>query len=154
MALAPASVATSIAAVSISGVTVKDLTGIKDELFNRDCPVLMPSPADFITGLSIERESYGADSVAFKYVRYTFNYEFFYCEAGTGRGIYDHFQALVTAWGTVLDAFIANSTISNSAVIDAYPTAADIGIVTDPTGKEFFGFRFALGILEWVNKTT
>lgn len=151
MALAPASIATSIATLSITGVTIRDLSAIATEVFARDCPMLMPDPEKFLTGFSVTRETLGTDAVAVRNVKYTLNYLLFFREVGEGRGLFDYFQTLITLWGTVQDAFIANSVLSNSAVIESFPSSADVGLVSDPTGKQFFGFPVSIQVMEYVN---
>ena len=151
MALAPVAVATAIATLNMRGVRVLDLHDLPDEVFARDCPLLMPNPESFLTGFSVTRETFGSDSAAFKMAHYTFNYLLLYREVGEGRGLFDHYEGLVETWGVLLDALIANSVLNSSAVIDGFPASADIGIVNDPTGKQFFGFRLAVQILEYVN---
>ena len=58
-----ATVATSIAALSVSGVTLKDTDEIPEEVFSRHCPVLFPDPDDFITNLRIEPQSLGVGTI-------------------------------------------------------------------------------------------
>ena len=44
MSFSSTTIATAISALTITGVTVKDITAIQEQVEPRDCPVLFPSP--------------------------------------------------------------------------------------------------------------
>ena len=48
-------VATAIAAISISGVTVKDISAIPEAVNEQDCPMLAPRPDNFVSNLRVLR---------------------------------------------------------------------------------------------------
>lgn len=150
MALAVMTIATSIAGLSVSGVTIKDLTGLPTAVDNRECPVLYPKPNGFVSGLSVVRESFGAAVTAHKTVEYTLTYAFLYRRVEAGRGLFDTFDDMVDKAFEVLDAIIANDVVSGA--IDITPIGiVNVGPVADPAGELFHGCELQLRVMEFVN---
>jgi len=151
MALAIVTVASSIASMSITGVTMKALNNISSAVQPRDCPLIQPAPENFISGMTVTRDAYGPDAQARKTARYTLNYRFFYMPIGVDRATYfAKYSDFVTLAAAILDAFIANS--SPAGAVDLTPPEAfNFGIVQDPTGTQFHGFDVPLGIMEFIN---
>lgn len=148
MALGPATVATSIAALSVSGVTMVDLTGIKQTYEARDCPVFFPDPTQFVTDFEMQVDSFGSAS-AKKTARYTLHYVFLYTEAGAGRGIYDHAQGIIQKVSLILDAFASNDALTGC--IDDTITGLTVATITDPAGKQFYGALIPIRVMEFIN---
>lgn len=148
MAVSAATVATSIAALSVSGLTIKDLDAIPQEVTARDCPVMFPDPSRFLTDLSIEVDSYGS-AAAKKTVRYTLNYILAYRVVGEERGLYKIYQGFVQKVCLLLDAMLANDALSGC--IDSTPTGLTLGVVQDPAGKSFHGCLIPIRIMEFYN---
>ena len=149
MALAFATVTNSIAALSVSGVTIKDIDECIAEVLERDCPLIQPGPI-FITNLSVERDSQGPGSSALKTATYTFNYRMFFAPAGAGRGYFDLFDGMIAKAGLFLDAIITDDALTGT--VDISPVGVlDFGIVTDPSEVAFHGCDFQLQVQEFVN---
>lgn len=149
MALSPTSVATAVAGLSVSGVTVKDLTGVPEEVFDRDCPIVYPNPANYVSMGGVSRETMGGDSGALKEVRYTLHYLFLHHEAGAERGQKDAAQDAVSKLYAFLSAVIANC--DALTVIDITPDHGPLQVVQDPSGKDFHGCEVSLAVTEWLN---
>ena len=149
MALQTTAIATSIAAFSISGVTVTDLDDFKDEVSKRDVPYLMPAP-DYFSAPAITRDSQGPGSVAKLTAKYILKYRFLYETIGSERKYANIFQGFVGKVALILDAIILND--STADAIDLW--AGDIsafGVVTDPAGNQFYGSDIAIVVTEYVN---
>lgn len=149
MALSPTTVATAVAGLSVTGVTVKDLTAVPEEVFDRDCPIVYPNPANYISMDGVSRETLGGDSGALKEVRYTLHYTFLHHEAGAERGQKDAAQDSVSKLYAFLSAVIANS--DTLAVINIVPDHGPLQVVQDPSGKDFHGCEVSLTVTEWLN---
>jgi len=54
MSFSSTAIATAISNLSISGVTVKDVSAIPDTVEQRMCPILFPSPDGWMTGGNAE----------------------------------------------------------------------------------------------------
>lgn len=151
MALNSAAIATGIAALSISGVTVKNVTEIPERVSARECPILFPSPNNWITGgIGGEEDAegpatFGPGMWVFQRV---FNYLYLHASAGQGRGLAEHLSAM----GTKLDAISEALTGLNLAGVDVMQIeTSEFNVVTDPAGNTFYGFQVAVTLKERVN---
>ena len=140
-------VANSISGLSVSGVTIKDIGGIPEEVSNRICPVMFPDPDNFVTGVTVTPQSYGAGTVGKNDVRYTLNYIFLYQPIGSGRYIAKSIVGLVGKAVLILNAFIANDALVGS--VDLEPSLGDFGTMQDLTGNQFFGVRITVKVYEF-----
>ena len=149
MALAIATIANSIAALSVTGVTIKDIDEIPVGV-DPNQPTIIPLP-DYMTNFDVEIDSFGPGSTAKMSVYYTLNYRLCYKPADAGRSdtieYYDNMVAAATAF---LDAVLAADTVTGS--IDVKPEAiTNMGIVNDPADNSFHGCDIGLRVMEFVN---
>ena len=142
-----ATVADSIAGLSISGVTIKDIDQIPDSAAFL-CPLLIPQPANFVTDLSVSFETFGSNGGAKINTNYTLNYVFLFCEVGSGLGSFAAFAGLVAKLSTILVAINSSDAITG-AVDVKINSIGNIGVITDPAGNEFWGLEFSLRVLEF-----
>jgi len=149
MALAVTSVATDIAGLSVTGLTIKDLDGFKDEILQRDCPILIPAP-QYFTDPKVVRQTFGSGSVAKTDVYYTLNYRMFYSELGTARGLSDIYQGLVGLTADLMDAIIAND-YTDDAVDISIASVGAFGVVVDPADNPFHGVDIGIRVWEFEN---
>jgi len=150
MAAAIATVTNSIAALSVSGVTLKDMDEILEQVEERDGPIIQPIPNGFVTDLGAERDSFGDPSQALKTLNYTLNYRLMYIPLDAGRGLFDVYDDMVAKAFLFIDAVLANDDLSGS--VDVTPVGAlNFGPVVDPAGNQFHGCDFQLRVQEFVN---
>ena len=140
-------VADSIAGLTISGVTIKDIDQIPDSA-SMLCPLLIPQPANFVTDISVSFETFGSNGGAKINTNYTLNYVFLFCEVGSGLGAFAAFSGLMTKLSAILVAINSNDTITG-AVDMKINSIGNIGVITDPAGNEFWGLEFSLRVLEY-----
>jgi len=145
-------IATGIAALSITGVTVKDITAIPERVEARDCPILFPSPDGWMTGGNGE-PSEGSTTFGTATTRlWTFNrsYKYIYLHAGvgSGRGLKDHISAMSGKADAILTAI---SALDVSDVDVKNMTIGEFGVLTDPAGKSFYGFILDITLRERLN---
>jgi len=147
MALALATVVTSIAALSVTGLTIKDMDEIPAEVKGRKA-MLIPLP-DFVTDWELETQSFGPGSSAKFDASYTLNYRLCYKPVGAGRSL-EYFDDMVSMIASILDAVIAASPVSGSIMLT--PVAVfNMGIVNDPSDNSYYGADIALRVMEFVN---
>lgn len=139
-------VADSIAALTISGVTIKDIDQIPDTA-RMLCPLLIPKPDNFVTDLSVSFETFGSNGGAKINTNYTINYVFLFCEVG-GMGAFAAFSGLVSKLSAILVAINSNDAITG-AVDMKINSIGNIGVITDPAGVEYWGLEFSLRVLEY-----
>lgn len=149
MALALATVTDSIAGLSVTGLTIKDLDEIPAAADPRQA-TLIPLP-NFVTAFSMERDSFGGGSTAKMTVNYTLNYRLLFTQPGKGRAgtieNYDNMVALVVAFW---DAVIAIDELAGA--VDIVPGGiSNMGLVNDPADNAFIGCDVAVICTEFVN---
>ena len=141
-----ATVANSIAALSITGVDVLDIDQIPDAM-GLDTAVLVPMPEDFITEVEIIPAELTQQNLD---LSYTLHYRYYHCKiAGGLGGLFATYNGLVTAAANVLLAFANDATLSG-AVNNTQATIANIGPVSDPAGNGFHGFDVTIRVLQFL----
>jgi hypothetical protein len=150
VAIALATVTNSIAALSVSGVTIKDIDEIPEEVTSRDTPMIIPNPDGFMTGLEITRDALGPAASAQKTISYVLTYRLLYSPIGAARGMFDVYDSMVAKALLFLDAVVANDAMTGS--IDVTPAEVTaFGPVADPAGEMFHGCNFLLAVTEFIN---
>lgn len=148
MALQIAAVANSIAALSVSGVTLKDVDEIPASVDKRASTIL-PLP-DYVTNFAVERDSFGGGG-ALRTVSYTLNYRFCYKPVGQGRQkTIEYYDGMIDKVALFFDAVMAIDTLTGA--VDIAPDGiTNMGLVNDPSDNEFIGCDLAVRITEFVN---
>ena len=148
MALAFATVADSIAALSVSGFRLKSTGGMPEDVTGLG-PMIIPAP-NFLTNFTPTRISYGGGSSALQDARYTLTFRLLFAPVGAGRGFNGVVTELVNGVGLFLDAVLAIDTIDGCE--DITPDGvSNFGVVTDPAGNNYFGCDISLNILEFTD---
>jgi len=143
-----ATVLDSISKLSVTGVTLKDVDEIPEAVTVRHCPVLFPDPDTPVSGLRVESQSTGAGTGGRNDVLYTLNYVYLHAPAGEGRYITNNVSGMVTKAVLILNALIANDAVTGA--IDIEPRIeGEFGVMVDPSGAKFWGFRLAIDVLEF-----
>lgn len=141
-------VADSLASLQINGVTVLGLDQIPEDAKNI-APCFFPRPEDFISDITFERMSYGADSVAKMDMTYTLTYRYLHAPIGAGGGLLAVYGAFMVGLAKILKAIFSDSTPSG-AVDMVLAGISGIGPIEDPAGNEYHGVEIALRVLEHV----
>lgn len=137
MSIPIGTITAAIAGLTITGVTVRDTSGMTDLITARDCPVLAPRPNMFIGLNPVERDTYGASPVARKTVTFTLSYRFFHSPIGQGRGEYEVFPLYLVKIFAIMDALIAcdlGGTVDMNLV-----GVPNLGVVVDGADNQFWG---------------
>jgi hypothetical protein len=140
-------VADSIAGLTLSGVTIKDIDQIPDAA-RMLCPLIIPNPANFVTDVSISFETYGSNGGAKINTNYTLNYMFLFCEVSSGLGAFAAYSGLIAKLSAILVLINTNDAITG-AVDVKINSIGNIGTITDPAGNDFWGLEFSLKVLEY-----
>ena len=142
-----ATVLDSISKLSVSGVTIKDVDEIPQEVTERLCPILFPSPDGLVTGLTVTPQSFGAGTSGKNDVNYTLNYVYLHAPIGSGRFIADNVSAMVAKVVLILNALIANDAVTGS--VDIEPSIGEFGVIEDLSGNQFHGVTITIKVLEF-----
>ncbi|MCR4308375.1 MAG: hypothetical protein NUV80_07540 [Candidatus Berkelbacteria bacterium] len=141
-------VATSIAGLTITGVTIKDITAIPDSA-NMLCPILIPQPNGYMSNTSMTFETFGSNGTAKMNMEYDLNYVYLHCEAGSGVNAFAPFSSLMTNLAAILVVILSNDKV-NGLVDMKLGSVGEIGIINDPAGNSYWGVLFSLHCLEYV----
>jgi hypothetical protein len=141
-----ATITNNIAALTISGVNIKDIDEIPQS-GSLITPVLVPQPNDFVTEFEPEFVSLGSNGGAKIDLNYNLNYVYLHCEAGSGVSQLEVYAGLITNLSAILVAFLSNDAITG--LVDLKPRISNIGIIEDPSGNQFWGVLISLHILEY-----
>jgi hypothetical protein len=136
----------SIASLSISGVTVKDVHELSDALKMTD-HLLVPRPDNFITGLTVTPAEVSKQNLD---VRYTLHYQYFHCAIGGGmNGLFSAYSGLIDKIALIIVAFSKHETLTG-AVDNLTLTIDRIGPIPDAAGNAFHGAEMSINILQFL----
>jgi hypothetical protein len=139
----------SIAALSVSGVTIADVDEIPPDVQNTRNQILFPEPDGFITNFTATRDSFGPNNIALQTVEYDLNYTYCHVPLGAGRTGLDEYDGMVTKVGLIFDAILDNVITTD---VDVYlPSITEFGLVPDPSGNIFLGCRISIHCKEFVH---
>jgi hypothetical protein len=139
-------VTNSIAALTISGVSICDVDEISDAV-GLDTAVLAPMPAGFISDIAL---TYDEITQQLCRLEYTLNYRYYHCKiAGGLGGLFATYAGLITNAAAIMLAFSNDATLAG-AMNNTAPIISGIGPVTDPTGNGFHGFDISLRIMQFL----
>jgi hypothetical protein len=156
MALNSAGITAAIASISISGLTIKDVTSIPEKVNNRDCPILFPQPESWLDATWLDAQQggeensirFGTPSCRYWQFKRTFNYVFLNNAVGVGRGNADNYASAVDKTESINEAMTA---IDVSGVDVVSIGHNGIGVIQDPAGNKFTGCLFSITFRERIN---
>jgi hypothetical protein len=150
MALAISTITNSIAALSVSGLTIKDMDEIPSGITARDCPMLVPDMDSFVSGLEIISDTFGAASVHKWTAKYHLNYLLLYAQAGTGRvNIVEHYSGMVQKAFAFIDAVVAADPVTGS--VDSLAGTIGSFAIVEYGGVSFHSCAVSIAIQEFIN---
>ena len=142
-------VASALADLSISGVTVRDIDNIHANA-KTILPVLYPVPNGFITDLAWSRESFGDDNVRAMNLTYILHYKYLHAIVGSGGGLLTVYARMIENIIKILQAIFTDSNLGG-AVDVTLNTISDIGVHTDPAGElQYHGVDITLKVMEFI----
>ena len=149
MALNAAGIATAIAALPISGVTVLDISAVPETGDLRQVPVLFPNPSNWIAGgiggLGEGPATFGPGMWLFQRA---FSYLYLHAPVGSGRALSDHMRGM----SVNLDAILTALTTLDVAGVDVLEIDnSDFNVITDPAGAQWYGFQVTVAMEEKIN---
>ena len=152
MSFSSTAIGTGISNLSISGVTVKDITAIPDSVVDRMCPILFPSPDGWMGGGNGEptegSTTFGTATTRLWTFNRNYHYVYLHAPVGSGRGLLD----MISAMSTKADAILTAITTLDLTDVDVKTIAiGEFGVLTDPAGHSFFGFTLDITFRERLN---
>lgn len=151
MTLSTANVAAGIAAISLSGVTIKNITSVPEQVQPRDCPIIFPHPVQYIqggAGFEEGLETFGTPTTRFWLFNRTYRYIFLYTPVGSTRGLVD----IYAGFSAKIDAFMEKLTALDISDVDVKNImVSELGVLEDPAGSKFYGCTIDIMVREKVN---
>ena len=154
MSLGSKAIATGIAALSVSGVTIKDITAIPQQVQARDCPIMFPHPQSWLQGGNGGGQAEGPETFGTPTTRYwefsrTYQYVFLQATVGSERGIYVHYSNASANIDAIQTAILALN-LSNVDVMNV--NCSSFGVIEDPVAGKFYGCFIDIKLRERVNQ--
>ena len=143
-------VATWIAGLTITGVTIKDLSGIPEVIYPQDCPLLVPDVnAPYLQDVQYERLSFRTAAAGrANRLDYSLNYVYYHAPVLEGVDLFEHYEALADAWSAIMTVIVADETPSGA--YDIRPAGTPyFGLVRATDETPFHGCRFQLNVIEF-----
>ena len=150
MALAITTITNSITGLTVTGLTIKDVDEIKQSLSHRDCPMLLPDPADFVSGFEVIRESFGAGTDCKYTATYTLNYILLYAQVGSGRNtVLEKYSGMVSMAFAFYDAVLSSTSLTGA--VDFEPGTINRFDIINWGGVDFHSCGVSLAVKEFIN---
>lgn len=152
MSLSAANIATGIAALSVTGVTIKDVDEIPERVQGRDCPILFPSPDGWLLGGNGEPSdgptTFGTASTRMWTFNRAYRYIFLYEQTGATRGLKDVISGMAADVDLIMEA-VAEMDLADVDVQNI--TVSEFGVIEAPGGNAFFGCMLDFTFRERIN---
>ena len=139
-----AAVATWLAGLSVTGLTIKDLDAIKENMQVGDWPCLVPHPVNYLTGLGVVRDSFGRGQDV---LTYTLNYRLYFRPVTGVVKFFGQYDELIDMVVLVINKI--QDTKILSSIEDITPGISAVGGVEDAAGNVYHGCDFTFAIREF-----
>ena len=73
MSIALTTIADAITGITVSGLTIKDVDQLPTAINQRDCPLLIPNPENYVSGFNVEIDSFGSGTGCKMTITYNLN---------------------------------------------------------------------------------
>lgn len=141
-------VTNSIAALTVAGVTIKDVDEIPMDAL-KILPVMFPKPDNFITNVTFSRETYGTGGTAKMNFSYTLNYRYLHSPVGARLNMLSAYSGLITNLAAILVEIFENDKLAGLVDLQL-ESIGQIGPLTDLAGQTtYHGVDIGLRVLEF-----
>jgi len=148
MTLSISTVTNSIAALSVSGITIKDIDEIPSKVDASDCPILYPEPLNFLSNVSVTPAAFGTGGSGPFDVDYDITYAFLYAKVGSGGELLDHYKGMVDKVCLIIDKIIISDAITGAVEL-SFNGTVDFAAIQDPAGYLFHGCHLTFHVKEF-----
>ena len=142
-------VTNSIAALSISGVTILKVDEIPQSA-SLITPVMFPRPNNPITDILPTRKSFGTGGNEKTDFEYTLHYVFYLAELGSGVGQMEPLSPLLIKLDLILETIMNNDVVTGLVDMQLNDIEA-IGPIQDPSGANYWGAVIGIRCKEFAN---
>ena len=149
MALDTAAITLAVSSLSVSGVDIRDIDRIPDEVTVRQCPIMFPAPGEIAAGYEDAPATFGGATGAYWSVMRTIGFLYLHAPVGEGRGAFSHYAGLAEKADAMIEKFMEldiDDVDIMSVKIDGFSKP-----IEGPSGNQFFGFMVNMTVREKVN---
>lgn len=152
MTLLLSTVTNSIAALSVTGLTIKDIDEIPARVYGRNCPIMYPEPLEFMGGWESQKMTFGRGATVKWMMRYNITYTLLYAAIGSGRGL-ELFAPTIALASAFFDKLMESVPLTGAELVVPVGWASP-GPMYDPSGPTstdaelFYGVRLTLQVQE------
>jgi hypothetical protein len=143
----PNGMKTAANSVSVPALTIKSLFEIPQEVFARDCPILFPSPQNWLGQSSSTPQQFDNVVAGRLTFEHTLTYILAYAQEGEGRGLSDHYAGMAALIQLLVPKL---SRLDLTAMSIRRVAVTAFGQITDPAGKGFYGCGITVTALEFI----
>ena len=140
-------VTNSIAALSITGVTIRDVDEMPESVNARECPILYPEPDRFVRNMTVEPAAFGSGTGILVDAEYDLVYTFLYKKVGAGRGLYSLYPSMLTLTQLIVNKIIVSDIITGCTEL-TFAGFENFGHLIDPSSQWFLGTQIILHVKE------
>jgi len=130
-------VTNSIAALSISGVTIKDVDEIAAS-WGKQANIMYPKPDNFITNAKFSADSFGSNGAEAARFSCNMTYRFLGTQVGNMGTFTSAYNNVITKMVTILNVILSNDVITGADDF-RFISQSNIGPLADPAGNLFHG---------------
>lgn len=154
MSLSATTIATAIANLSVSGVTIKDLTNSTLEATRGGLPLLQPDPDNFGGNMAVEGGegpgTFGTPSTRFWQCSRALGYIYYHAPIGSNRNNpYEFMSAISNNRDAIIEKILELADMTGIDIVGV--ASGQIGIVSDLAGGRYHGFTLTVSVRESVN---
>lgn len=151
MSFSSTAIFTAISNLSISGVTVKDLTAIPQAGEQTACPILFPNPDGCVSGANGEPSdgatTFGTPTTRMWQFNRTYELIYLHCQVGSG-SLSDFYSDMCSKSDAIIHALVE---LDITDVDVQTVTIGKFGALQDPSGNYFHGFTVSVTMRERIN---
>jgi hypothetical protein len=148
MSLSTTTITNSIAALSITGVTIKDIDEIPEAVTDRQCPILYPEPLNFIRNLVVNPMTFGTAGSGYFDVDYDMAYTLLYRPVGASRMLLNLYPPMLELAMDVVDKIIVSDAVTGTVDL-TFAGFEGFGVALDPSGNSFIGTGMVFHVKEF-----
>jgi len=151
MSFSSTAIFTAISNLSISGVTVKDLTAIPQAGDETICPILFPNPDGCVSGANGEPSdgsmTFGTPSTRMWQFNRVYELIYLHCQVGAG-ALSDIYSSMCSKSDAIIHALVE---LDITDVDVQSVTIGKFGALQDPSNNYFHGFTVSVTMRERIN---
>lgn len=142
-----ADVTAAIAALNVTGVTIKDISAIPEQA-TLLCPIMFPQP-NFVTDFQVKIDTLGTAGSEKVTLEYDINYIYTHCTINAGLGgMFSVYAGMITNILAIIVKILLTDNPRDGVTL-RLRTIPQAGPVNDPAGNQYWGCLFSLHVLEY-----